>query len=64
MGGAGAVLLGLGAIALCEFLGWWQIPSASTQYFVPLFDLGLWISLTPIYLVTWRVAATLAGDMQ
>jgi hypothetical protein len=55
-GGAGAGLLGLGAIALCEALGWWQVPFASTPYFLPLFYLGLSISLTPIYLVTWRVA--------
>ena len=56
VGGAAAGLLGLGAIALCKALGWWQIPFASTPYFLPLFYLGLSISLTPIYLVTWRVA--------
>jgi hypothetical protein len=55
-GGAAAGLCGMGAIALCETLGWWHIPFASTPYFVPLFYLGLSISLTPIYLVTWRVA--------
>jgi hypothetical protein len=56
VGGAAAGLLGLGAIALCEALGWWHIPFASTLYFLPLFYLGLSISLTPIYLVTWRLA--------
>ena len=56
VGGAAAGFLGLGAIALCEALGWWRIPFASTPYFLPLFYLGLSISLTPIYLVTWRVA--------
>jgi hypothetical protein len=56
VGGAVAGLLALGAIALCEALGWWQIPFASTPYFLPLFYLGLSISLTPIYLVTWRLA--------
>ena len=55
-GGAVAGLLGLGAIALCEALGWWRVPFASTPYFLPLFYLGLSISLTPIYLVTWRAA--------
>src|SRR3982074_1719417 len=55
-GGAVAGLLGLGAIALCGALGWWRIPFASTPYFLPLFYLGLSISLTPVYLVTWRVA--------
>ena len=55
-GGAGASLMALRAIALCEALGWWHIPFASTPYFMTLFYLGLVISLTPIYLVTWRVA--------
>jgi hypothetical protein len=55
-GGAVGALLALGAIALCEALGWWRVPFASTPYFLPLFFLGLLISLTPIYLVTWRIA--------
>jgi hypothetical protein len=54
-GGAAAGLLALGAIALSEALGWWHIPFAPTPYFLPLFYLSLSISLTPIYLVTWRV---------
>jgi hypothetical protein len=49
VGGVAAGLLGLGAIALCEALGWWRVPFASTPYFLPLFYLGLSISLTPIY---------------
>jgi hypothetical protein len=56
VGGAAAGLLGLGAIALSEALGWWWVPFASTPYFLPLFYFGLSISLTPIYLVTWRLA--------
>src|SRR6266850_4388940 len=56
VGGAAAGLLGLGAIGICEALGWWRVPFASTPYFLPLFYLGLSISLTPIYLVTWRLA--------
>src|SRR5258708_2089511 len=56
VGGAGAGLLGLGAITLCEALGWWRVPFASTPYFLPLFYVGLSISLMPIYPVTWRVA--------
>jgi hypothetical protein len=55
-GGAAAGLLALCAIALCEILGWWRIPFAPTSYFLPLFYLSLTISLTPIYLVTWRLA--------
>src|SRR4051812_23391103 len=54
-GGAAAGLLGVGAIALCDALGWWWIPFASTPYFPALFYLGLSISLMPIYLVTWRL---------
>jgi hypothetical protein len=56
VGGAAVGLMGLGMIALCEALGWWHIPFASTPYFLPLFYIGLAISCTPIYLVTWRVA--------
>lgn len=55
-GGAAAGLFGVGAIALCESLGWWWVPYASTPYFLALFYLGASISLTPIYPVTWRVA--------
>ena len=56
VGGAAAGLFGLGAIVLCETLGCWRVPFASTPYFLPLFYLGISISLTPIYLVTWRLA--------
>jgi hypothetical protein len=56
IGGAVAGLLGMGAIALGEAMGWWHIPFASTASFLPLFYVGLAISLTPIYLVTWRLA--------
>lgn len=55
IGGAVAGLLGMGAIAVCEALGWWHIPFASTSFFLPLFYVGLAISLTPVYLVTWRL---------
>ena len=56
VGGATASLMALRVIALCEALGWWHIPFASTPYFVPVLFVGLAISCTPIYLVTWRVA--------
>ena len=55
-GGAAAGLVGVGAIALCEALGWWWVPFAPTPYFLMLFYVGLAISLTPIYPVTWRLA--------
>ncbi len=56
VGGAAVGLMALRVIALCEALGWWRVPFASTPYFLPLLYLGLAISCTPIYLVTWRVA--------
>ncbi|MEP6922263.1 MAG: hypothetical protein ABI967_14145 [bacterium] len=55
-GGGAAGLFGLGAIALFQALGLWRIPFSSTLYFLPLFYLGLSISLSPVYLVTWRLA--------
>jgi hypothetical protein len=55
-GGAAAALLALGSITLCENLGWWQIPFASTPYFASIFYVGVAITCAPIYLVTWRVA--------
>ena len=55
IGGMFAGVFGLSAIALCEALGWWRIPFASTPYFLTLFYLGLSISLAPVYLVTWRI---------
>jgi hypothetical protein len=56
VGGAVVALMALKIIALCEALGWWRIPFASTPYFMPMLYLGLAISCTPIYLVSWRVA--------
>ena len=56
VGGAAVGLMALKVIALCEALGWWHIPFASAPYFVPVLYIGLAISCTPIYLITWRVA--------
>ena len=56
VGGAAAGLMTLGMIALCEAMGWWRIPLASTPHFLLLLYLGLVISYAPIYLITWRVA--------
>lgn len=61
IGGMSAGLLGLGAIASCEALGWWRIPFASTPYFLWLFYFGISISLAPVYLVTWRTARRFGG---
>jgi hypothetical protein len=56
IGGAAVGFFGLGAIKLCEALGWWKIPFASTPYFAFIFYAGIAITCSPIYLVTWRVA--------
>ncbi|HAF13032.1 MAG TPA: hypothetical protein DCK99_04890 [Blastocatellia bacterium] len=55
-GGAAVGCMGLGAIALGNALGFWRVPIFWTPYFLALFYLGLAISCSPIYLITWRVA--------
>jgi hypothetical protein len=46
----------MGAIVVGNALGLWRVPIFWTPSFVALFYLGLAISCSPIYLVTWRVA--------
>jgi hypothetical protein len=55
-GGAAVGLFGLGAIVLGNAFELWRVPIFWTPSFLPLFYLGLVISVTPIYLVTWRLA--------
>src|SRR2546423_3070216 len=55
-GGAAVGPFGMGAIILGNAIGLWRVPLVWTPYFLTLFFLGLSISVTPIYLVTWRVA--------
>jgi hypothetical protein len=55
-GGAAVGFFGIGAIVLGNSIGVWRVPIFWTPYFVTLFYLGLAISVTPIYLVTWRLA--------
>lgn len=55
-GGAAVGCFGMGAVVLGNALGLWRVPIFWTPYFVALFYLGLAISCSPIYLVTWRVA--------
>ncbi|MEK6335799.1 MAG: hypothetical protein AABM67_12785 [Acidobacteriota bacterium] len=55
-GGAAAGCLGMGAVALGNMLWWWRVPISPTPAFLSLFYLGFTISVTPIYLVTWRLA--------
>ena len=55
-GGAAAGCWGLGAIAAGEAFGLWRDFLPSRHSLWALFYVGLAVSLTPIYLVTWRVA--------
>jgi hypothetical protein len=55
-GGAGAACVGLGAMILGQALALWCISLPSTPIMWALFYLGLAISLSPLYLITWRVA--------
>src|SRR6266446_3968190 len=59
-GGAAVGCFGMGAIVLSNALGLWRVPITWTPYFVALFYVGLAISVTPIYLVTWRLARRFA----
>jgi hypothetical protein len=52
-GGGAAGLMCMALIVLGEALGWWRVPLLSTP---ALLLLGLSISVSPIYLVTWRIA--------
>ncbi len=55
-GGIAVALMSLGMIAWCEALGWWRLPFVSTPWTVVLLGVGVVISCSPIYLVTWRIA--------
>ena len=54
-GGAAVGCFGMGAIVIGNALELWRVPITWTPYFLTLFYLGLAISVTPIYLVTWRL---------
>lgn len=60
-GGAAVGCFGMGAIVLGNALELWRVPIFWTPVFLPLFYLGLAISVTPIYLVTWRLARRFGG---
>jgi hypothetical protein len=55
VGGAAVGLFGMGTIFFGNAAGLWRVPIVWTPYFLTLFYLALSISVTPIYLVTWRV---------
>ena len=59
-GGAAVGCFGMGAVVVGNALGLWRVPIFWTTYFVALFYLGLAISCSPIYLITWRVARRFA----
>lgn len=54
-GGAAVGCFGMGAIVLGNALRFWRVPIFWTPTFLALFYLGFAISVTPIYLVTWRL---------
>jgi hypothetical protein len=49
------------AVALGETQGWWRVPKAGSSHFQLLLWLGIAISCTPVYLITWRVARRFGG---
>ncbi len=55
-GGAAVGLFGMGAVVLGNASGVWRVPISWTPAFLTLFYLGLAVSVSPIYLVTWRLA--------
>ena len=55
-GGAAAGCWGLGAVKAGETIGVWRGFLPSSRGMLVLSYLGLAISLSPIYLITWRVA--------
>lgn len=55
-GGAAVGVFGMAAITCGNAWGLWVVPISWTPLFLTLFYLGLAISCSPIYLVTWRVS--------
>lgn len=55
-GGAVVGLAALGAIAVGEGLGWWQVPLTHSRDLLLAAYVGLAVSMTPVYLITWRIA--------
>jgi hypothetical protein len=60
-GGAVFGLVGVLGVALGEAQGWWHVPTAGTSHFQLLLWLGLAVSCSPDYLMTWRVARRFGG---
>jgi hypothetical protein len=60
-GGAVFGVVALVAVALGETQGWWRVPKAGSSHFRLLLWLGIAVSCTPVYLITWRVARRFGG---
>lgn len=60
-GGSVFGLVALLALALGEAWGWWRVPKAGVPHFQLLLWLGLAVSCSPVYLITWRVARRFGG---
>lgn len=54
-GGAAVALFGMGAIVLGNSLEVWWVPISWTPQYLLLFYLAFAISVSPIYLITWRI---------
>jgi hypothetical protein len=60
-GGAVFGVVALLAVALGETQGWWRVPKAGSSHFQLLLWVGIAVSCTPVYLITWRVARRFGG---
>src|SRR5262245_15844013 len=55
-GGVSAAIVGLVAITVAETPAWWRVPVVQAASDRAVVLAGLAISMTPVYLLTWRVA--------
>lgn len=60
-GGSVVGVVALLAVALGEAQGWWRIPRGNASYYQFLFWLGFSVSVSPVYLITWRIARRFGG---
>ena len=55
-GGSPAAVVALVATTVAELNDWWRVPVVQAAFGRAVILAGLAISMTPVYLVTWRVA--------
>jgi hypothetical protein len=60
-GGAIFGVVAVLAVGLGENQGWWRVPQAGSSHFQLLLWLGLAVSCTPVYLLSWRTARRFGG---